>query len=83
MASKRNHCGHFFSTRHRYSELQQFATIVVIVVIVVLVVAVVLNSALRSASNALFVPSALRKDESLNRSEAYGTPIRVPDRVWK
>jgi len=42
-----------------------------------------LYSALRSASNAQIVPMRRKKMSFQSRSEAVGTPNRVPERVWK
>jgi len=42
-----------------------------------------LYSASRSASNALIVPLRRKKMSFQRRSEAVGTPSRVPERVWK
>ena len=53
------------------------------IVVVVVVVVVDLYSASRSASNALIVPLHCNKMSFQRRSEAVGTPSRVPESVWK
>jgi len=48
-----------------------------------LVIVVDLYSASHSASNALIVPLRRKKMSFQRRSEAVGTPSRVPEWVWK
>ena len=49
----------------------------------IVAVVVDLYSVSRSASNALIVPLHHKKMSFQSRSEAVGTPSRVPERVWK
>jgi len=56
---------------------------VVVLVVQVIVVVVDLYSASRSASNELIAPLRRKKMSFQRRSEAVGTPSRVPEWVWK
>jgi len=51
--------------------------------VVVVVVVVDLCSVSRSAANALLVHLRCEQMSFQSRSEAVGTPSRVPERVWK
>ena len=53
------------------------------VIVAVVVVVVYLYSVSRSTSNVLIVPLRCEKMSVQSRSEAVGTPSRVPKRVWK
>jgi len=53
------------------------------VIVIVVVVVVYLYSVSRSTSNVLIVPLRCEKMSVQSRSEAVGTPSRVPKRVWK
>ena len=66
-----------------YGRPSFIVVVVVVIVVVVAVVVVDLYNASRSASNALLVPLRSEKMSFQSRSEAVGTPSRVPERVWQ